>query len=174
LRTRDERDLHPVLEHNERDVRSLVTLLERLAALVAGRGRATAIDALALGRLYVRRGEAARAEVALGRAVAQLPQSFARDEALWRLARLYKRSGRRADAEPLWLELAERRRSLRAHEELAVYYEHQRRDVARAAAATERALHIATGLSGSHARLAALQRRHARLQRKRSAEAARS
>lgn len=170
LRSRDERDVRPVLEHNERDVHSLVVLLARLAALVRDGGAPrTAIDALALGRLFARRGEHARAELALERATALLAPSYARDEALWRLARAYKRRGRRDRAEPLWRELAERRGSLPAHVELAIYYEHHARDVGRAAAATERALGIASALVHGSARVEALAVRRARLRRKHAA-----
>jgi uncharacterized protein len=142
LRRGDARALAPLARHNEQDVIALVALAGRFAALATGAREASAIESLSLGRLFARRGAEPRATRSLERAAAALPCSPARDEALTRLAQLHKRAGRHAHAEPLWQELAARRGTgaLRSHVELAMYYEHRMRDLARAAATVREAL----------------------------------
>ena len=142
LRRGDARALAPLTRHNEQDVIALVALAGRFAALLTGAREPSARESLGLGRLLARRGAEPRAARALERAAAALPPSPARDEALARLARLHKRAGRHAHAEPLWRELAGRGGlgALRSHVELAMYYEHRARDLERAAATVSSAL----------------------------------
>jgi uncharacterized protein len=174
LRTRDARCLEPVIRHNEVDVVALAGLLARLGDLTArGAQPAHAGEALALARLFARRGHVDAAVARFELALATLPRSAAREDALLRLAALYKRGGRRADAEPLWRELAGRPGPARLHAqvELAKYYEHDRRDYAGAAAAVDAAV---AAIDRAHPsayldrRRAALTHRGERLARKRA------
>ncbi|HET6692588.1 MAG TPA: hypothetical protein VFG74_17165, partial [Miltoncostaeaceae bacterium] len=108
--------------------------------------------ALAAGRLLARAGHAARARAHREVAAGALGASTARDDALARLAALHKGAGRRDLAEPLWRELAAcpGPGALRAHVELAMYYEHHARDLPSAASVVEAALrHLESGM-GRH------------------------
>ena len=142
LRDGDARWLLPLMAHNELDVLALGGLLARLAAALAGAREPRGREALAVGRLLARRRRHDAARPHLRRALRDLPPSAAREEALARLAALYKAAGRRDLAEPLWRELASEAgpRALRSQVELAIYYEHHLRDFARASDAVERAL----------------------------------
>lgn len=143
LRTGDMRFVEPIASHNLLDVLSLAALTGRLAALVRGIEAPLAGEVLGLGRLLARTNPAS--------AIATLEQTvrWRRDdesgdcgEALWLLARLHKRQGALAAAVPLWHELAVAPSpwSLRAHEELAKFYEHHAHDFTEAARLTSRAL----------------------------------
>ena len=142
LRGGDARRLLPLIAHNELDVLALGGLLAWLAVTLTGVREPRGREALAAGRLLARRRRHDAARPHLRRALSDLPPSAARDEALARLAALYKTAGRRELAEPLWRELASEAgpRALRSHVELAIYYEHHLRDFARASAVVERAL----------------------------------
>ena len=148
LRSGDARCLLPLISHNALDVLALGGLLARLSALArAEKTPESGIDALALGRLFAERGRPERALACLAAAVRTLAPSLARDDALMRLAALHKRRGRRDLAEPLWRELAARpaAASLRARVELAMYYEHHRRDFALADGEVGAAMEIVDG-----------------------------
>ena len=148
LRSGDARYLLPLISHNALDVLALGGLLARLSALArAEKTPERGIDALALGRLFAERGRPERALACLAAAVRTLAPSLARDDALMRLAALHKRRGRRDLAEPLWRELAARpaAASLRARVELAMYYEHHRRDFALADGEVGAAMEIVDG-----------------------------
>jgi hypothetical protein len=172
LRTRDWRYLEPIVRHNELDVVALGGLLARLAELATDAvALAHGGEALAFARLLARRGRVDEACAGLERALAALAPSTARDDALLRLAALHKRAGRRDLAEPLWAELAARPGPARigAQVELAKYYEHERRDYARASAAVEAALTVVERMrpaSDTERWHAALAHRRARVARK--------
>jgi uncharacterized protein YprB with RNaseH-like and TPR domain len=142
LRSGDARALWPIVEHNAVDVISLAALTGRLAAMVRGGVEAVGFEALGLGRLLARAGREAEAQRWYERALEDLTAGPQRDETLLRLAHLHKRAGRRPLAEPLWREVVAHGRSgvLAAWVELAKYYEHERREFARALEATEAAL----------------------------------
>lgn len=177
LRTGDDRCLLPLIRHNEIDVVALGGLLARLTALADGTERpAHGLEGLALARLLARRGRVIDAVTLLEHAVSVLEPSYARDEALVRLAAHRKRAGRRDLAAPLWAELARRAGHARVHAqvELAKYYEHERRDYGAAASVVAEALAIVAGGPAAHAdrRLDALMHRQSRVARKASRRAA--
>lgn len=149
LRSGDMRFVVPIASHNLLDVLSLAALLGRVVAFLEGAERATAHEALGLGRLLGRRAPE-RAIRAYGDAVADLVAGPARLEALWRLSLLHKRHGAIEDAARCWRELAAQSGpwSLRAHEELAKFLEHRARDLHEATAVVEGALARLDALDG--------------------------
>jgi uncharacterized protein YprB with RNaseH-like and TPR domain len=161
LRSGDARALWPIVEHNAVDVISLAALTGRLAALLCGRAEADGAEALGLGRLLERAGREAEARRSYERALDRLAAGPLRDETLLRLAGAHKRARRRPLAEPLWREVATQGRHgvLAAWVELAKYYEHERREFARALEATEAALaHVERTLARYDATAAERQR----------------
>jgi uncharacterized protein len=129
--------VEPVLLHNRLDLMSLAALTW-LAQRLVSEGADAAEDAcecLALGRLYERAGEPARAEAAYRRATSHLVGDRAsRETALHALAVLLRRSRRHAEAAEAWHELlalghgrsAAAREAIRS---LAVHHEHRARDL---------------------------------------------
>ena len=159
LRSGDFGPMELVMEHNRQDVASLVTLLCRLCHAVALPQELThAEDIHACGRLMERTGNLLEAErcyrLAAERSV----------EPLRELSMLLKRTGRSAEAAPLWRRMAEDGGfGLLPHEELAKYYEHHCNDPERALEAVQ----AARGLIYAGGRAAqALERREARLMTK--------
>ncbi|MPZ98730.1 MAG: hypothetical protein GEU80_05200 [Dehalococcoidia bacterium] len=180
LRTRDPRWIEPVIVHNALDVLALAGLTARLAGIVTGQVETRGVDALVAGRLLAAAGRPERAAPCFARALDDLPPSTERQEAAARLAALHKSAGRPDLAEPLWWQVAERpgHGRLRAHVELAIYYEHHARDLGRAAEVVAAALdHVERALSrddpaGAHRWRTALlwrgARVHSKLERQRS------
>lgn len=140
VRDHDARPLEAVLEHNRLDLVSLVALVARAVRLIE-RGPSAAsgpCESLGLARLYERAGALEEAEGALqytidqARRVGTEPELHA--QALARLARLRRRTGRPHEAAGAWQELASLPRcpdALRqeAREALAIYHEHRSRDL---------------------------------------------
>jgi uncharacterized protein YprB with RNaseH-like and TPR domain len=146
LRSGDPRPLEPVLEHNRLDLVSLAAVTARAVRLAEEGVDACrdASEALALGRVYERAGDALRAERCYRRAI-DASSAEVRAEALYRLGLRYRRDRRFEDAAAVWhdlLSLTEARRSrtlpalaaLRqfAAEALAIHQEHRLRDYASA------------------------------------------
>ncbi len=145
LRSGDPRPLEPVLEHNRLDLVSLAAVTARAARLVAGGPHACRDheEAVALGRVFERAGESARAEECYRRA-AESSCPGVRAEALYRTGLRCRRDRRFADAAVAWRELLafpEPRRGSRdrdaivalrrfAAEALAIHHEHRARDLA--------------------------------------------
>jgi hypothetical protein len=133
----DARPLAPVIEHNRRDLAALAALAGRLARLLARPREAEhAADLFSLGAMMAKDGDA-RAEDALGEALARGERAAAPE-----LARAKKKRGARDEALPLW-EMAARepgRRGLEAGIELAKHYEHSVKDAARAMEVTRKLL----------------------------------
>ena len=142
LRTGDPRPLEPVLEHNRIDLVSLAAVTAR-AVRLAEEGVDACRDsneALALGRVYERGGDAIRAERCYRRATGSEIVDV-RGEALYRLGLRYRRARMFEEAAAVWRELlafGESRpargsqivEDLRrfAAEALAVHEEHRVRD----------------------------------------------
>lgn len=146
LRSGDMRYVEPIASHNLLDVLSLAALTGRLASLLRGGEEPRGGEGLGLGRLLARR-DPERAIAALQRAAEAPTTAGDRREVLWLLGRLHKRQGAHEQSVPLWHELAHGPGSwsLRAHEELAKFYEHRARDLPQAAVLVERALDGLTG-----------------------------
>jgi uncharacterized protein YprB with RNaseH-like and TPR domain len=146
LRSGDARPLEPVLEHNRLDLISLAAVAAHAVRLVEQGNAACrdAAEALSLGRLYERAGDAARALECYGRAADD--PSAAIDvvaESLYRLGLRLRRDRRFAEAAAVWrrvLDLRQPRRGLRsailpplhrfAVEALAIHHEHREKDYA--------------------------------------------
>jgi uncharacterized protein YprB with RNaseH-like and TPR domain len=157
VRSGDARPLADVLEHNRLDLLSLAGLTGRLLTLIEQGPAATddEREALALGRIYARADDTARAEDAYARAVTLAahalnsgkrprsgvewtwtPQGI-RIEALRSLALSARRSRRYHDAAVRWRQLLELQgcpNGIRreATEALAIHHEHRARDLAAA------------------------------------------
>jgi uncharacterized protein YprB with RNaseH-like and TPR domain len=137
LRTGDARVLLEVLEHNRLDLVSLAALLARARALVAGGAEVCrdASEALALGKLFERRGRTPEAEACYRRAAAE-GEAGVRAEAWLRLALAWRRQRRHREAAEAWraiLALEGRETPVAvarrcALEALAVHHEHRVRD----------------------------------------------
>ncbi len=144
LRTGDARGLQPVFYHNALDIITLAALTVELSTIIA-QGVETldsGTDLFSLSRIFDRAGATAKSLEACRRALdAGLPENI-ETRALWRLASHHKRQGEFADATKIW-EVVTRREApfcIQALEELAIHFEHRRRDLSAALAATEAAL----------------------------------
>lgn len=164
LKTGRPDDIDRVMYHNLFDVLSMVTLTHRIADALAE--PSTPAERLSLAVDCERNGDIARAEAAY-RAVLQTEASGAqRSIALRRLARCMKRQKRRADALPMWQELAEQGDAnairIDALAEIAKHYEWHEGDLTAALNVCQRALR----LCDQPALRAEILRRVARLERK--------
>ena len=141
-----------------------------IAGSVVGRPEPVAEDLLRLACWHADQGRAAEAEAAFRRALDGRLELPDRALALTRLAALLKRQDRRAEAVPLWEQLA----SFSLDDagpfvELAKYYEWHGGDLGRAEAWTRRALALVGGLPGGWRRdlaVAGLNQRLARVRAK--------
>ncbi|HET7840698.1 MAG TPA: ribonuclease H-like domain-containing protein [Terriglobia bacterium] len=175
LRTGDARGLQPVFYHNALDIITLAALTVELANVIA-EGVETldsGTDLFSLSGIFERAGVAEKSLAACRRALdAGLPQDI-ETRALWRMALYHKRQGEFEEAIQLWQEMTRREAPfcIQALEELAIHFEHRRRDLAAALSATETALERLRELSLSKARLDQFAYRRERLKKK-SARAA--
>ncbi len=134
-----------VAKHNQMDLRGLAALYGRINALLdEGEGNLSETDSLelfGLSRYLNRRGEKLRAHSICTRALdAGLPAAF-RPQATRELAMMAKSRGDLEAAAALWNELAEDAQDgILACEQLAIYYERYKKDLARAVGFTELAL----------------------------------
>ncbi|MBI5154933.1 ribonuclease H-like domain-containing protein, partial [Candidatus Poribacteria bacterium] len=123
-----------VLRHNAQDIASLVCLLERLARCHATPEAPGVLErpceCLGLARWNERQGDRARACRLLERAAELIEDGDARDALLLDLARLYRRTGRLADAAAIWQSMRPgiSGAGLTALIELAKHHEHHTRD----------------------------------------------
>jgi uncharacterized protein YprB with RNaseH-like and TPR domain len=178
LRSGDPRPLEPVLEHNRLDLVSLAAVTAR-AIRMAEEGVSAcrdAAEALALGRIYERGEDLARADRCYRRAAVSGDVEV-RGEALYRRAIRCRRERRFDEADVLWRELlacVESRRAgtgpaieaLRqfAAEALAIHQEHRARDYVAARELAMFALEESSDAAGR--RKDGLRHRLARLERK--------
>ncbi|MFN2445209.1 MAG: tetratricopeptide repeat protein, partial [Vicinamibacterales bacterium] len=178
VRDGDARPLEAVLEHNRLDLLSLALVTAHAIELIE-RGPSSAVhvhECLGLGRVYERAGRPEDAEACYLRAAEWTArtglESFARADALMRLAVCRRRAGRLAEAADAWRELADLAgcpAALRreAREALAIHYEHRVRDL-------NRARHLALELlaeSGHGRWRTSVEHRLERLERKQQARA---
>ncbi len=144
LRTGDARGLQPVFYHNALDIITLAALTVELAQVIAQGAETLApgADLFSLSRIFERAGATEKSLAACQRALETgLPETL-ETRALWHLAAHHKRQRQYGEATKLWQEVTRREApfSIFALEELAIYYEHRRRDFSAALAATEAAL----------------------------------
>ena len=133
LRSGDARGLQPVFYHNALDILTLAALTVELARAIGDGGASTLdspVDLFSLSRMFEVAGSRDRSVTACQRALSGgLPEDI-EARALHQLALQYKRQRQHELAVETWLELSRRASALAldAFEELAIHYEHHRRD----------------------------------------------
>lgn len=144
LRTGNGRDLSRVFYHNQLDMVSMVTLMARILRQFSQPDPSDhPLDLYSLGKWQASMGMATEAEQNL-RLAAQgdMPLDFFHQN-LHELGLLLKRNGRRAEAIPLWQQIAATSfDDISAHIELAKYYEWHEPDLPQAILWTEQALKL--------------------------------
>jgi uncharacterized protein YprB with RNaseH-like and TPR domain len=142
LRSGDVQPLAGVFYHNRLDLLSMVTLATRLVNEIHQPEQIRdPLDRLSMAKWQIDVGHAAAAEATLRALLTTDLELEPYQEALWRLALLYKQTDRRAEAVPLWQQLAViSMDSVDAHVELAKFYEWHEPDLAAAVRWTEQAL----------------------------------
>ena len=142
LRSGDAQPLTGVFYHNHLDLLSMITLATRLMNEIhEPQLIGQPLDRLSMAKWQIDVGHTAAAEANLGELLATDLELEPYQEALWRLAMLYKQTDRRAVAVPLWQQLAViSMDSIDAHVELAKFYEWHEIDLTQAIKWTEQAL----------------------------------
>ena len=171
LRSGNAQELMRVFYHNQLDMVSMVTLAARIMRLFdQPNAEDDPIDLFSLGKWQADLGLTAVAEQNLRLAVAgDLPLTHFH-EALYRLGALLKRNGRRAEAVPLWQQIAATSfDDVTAHVELAKQYEWHEKSLPKATEWTQEALNLSQswGRRGESMQ-AELEHRLNRLKRKQS------
>lgn len=158
LRSDDFEPMRMVLEHNRRDIVSLLTLLCRMCQAVKQPEKLEhAEDLWSCGRLHERMGSLEEAERYYQRAG---------DGSMKELSLLLKRQGRHDEAVSLWQKmLDEGGHGLLPYAELAKYHEHRRGDPEKALEIVERCMVKlrAMGFTPNSAELASFAKRRSRL-----------
>jgi hypothetical protein len=171
LRSGDAQGLQPVFHHNALDILTLAALTVELARALAdpaGAGLESPLDLFSLSRILGATGSGEQSVAVCQQALATgLPPSV-ESQALRHLALQLKRQRRNELAAEAWLELTRREVPLAivACEELAIYYEHRRRDSKTALEFTAAALERLREESPSHPHLPRFIHRLARLEKK--------
>jgi len=160
LRTGDGAAVMGVLDHNRHDLLSLAGVMSRALQLAEDGpdGCRDEAERLALGRVYERAGERARAMASFDMAARGIDRDVRR-HALARLAALLARDDRHDEAAAAWrsvLDLARPRAPLsaldrRAVEALAIHHEHRARDLSSARQFAEQLNAGASGRARQHA-----------------------
>ncbi|MHB1575964.1 MAG: ribonuclease H-like domain-containing protein [Candidatus Dormibacteria bacterium] len=130
LQTGDPAPLADVVRHNQQDVLSLLSLVQRLGRHLELQ-EAQPSDWLSLGRFVEERGDLTAAQLAYRMAERVAPPPLDRAAGL-RRARLLRRQGKTEDALQAWQALWQRWRDPEAAEAICVDLEHRQRDVAAA------------------------------------------
>jgi tetratricopeptide (TPR) repeat protein len=131
---RDARAMAGIFYHNELDIVSMASLAAALGRHFAGPDQPDQtqtmhpVDLLSLGLWQQHLGDEVAAEASLTQVRSQSLTDDLQALVKTELAALFKRQGRLAEAEPLWQELVLGSQPLTALEELAKYYEWQRKD----------------------------------------------
>ena len=134
-----------VAKHNQMDLRGLAALYGKINTLLdegeSNLAETDSLDLFGLSRFLNRRGEEHRAHSVCTQALgAGLPAAY-RPKAMRELAMMAKRRGDLEAAAVLWNELAgDAQDGVIACEQLAIYYERHRKDLARAVQFAESAL----------------------------------
>ena len=169
LRTGDARGLQPVFYHNALDILTLAVLTVQLARALADAGTLDSpLDLFSLSRIQGATGSSVQSVATCQQALATgLPHPI-EGLALRHLALLLKRQQQYELAAEAWLELTRREPPLaiEACEELAIYYEHRRRDCKTAREFTAAALERLREQSPSPLHLSRFTHRLDRLEKK--------
>ena len=153
LRTRNFSLVEPILYHNQEDLLSLLGVIIAGAGVMAG-GAAPAgwpepdaMDLFGAAKVHAKTGDRERSADLFRRALDGRLTRKVELEAKLKLAAHHKKNHDWEKAAALWRELAPHRPA--CFRELAIYYERQQKDIQAAAAAAERGLELADGLSPS-------------------------
>jgi len=150
LRTRDLSLIEPVLYHNQEDLLSLLGVVILGAGLLAedaGRGDAAAVDAMdwfGAAKVLEKTGDRERSAFLIQRALAGRLTEEVEIEAKKKLAAHFKKNQDWEKAATLWQEMAPLQQ-LFCFRELAMYHEHRRKDLQKAAEIAEQGLELAAG-----------------------------
>jgi hypothetical protein len=169
LRTGNAQGLQPVFHHNALDILTLAALTVELArALADATTLNSPLDLFSLSRILGATGSGEQSVSVCRQALATGLPSPLESQALRHLAFQLKRQRRHELAAEAWLELSRREAPLaiEACEELAIYYEHRRRDSRTAHEFTTNAIERLREQSPSHPHLPRFTRRLTRLERK--------
>ncbi len=170
LRTGDARPLAGVFYHNQIDMLSMVTLASRvLRQMTTVTGDDPPLDRLSLAKWQADRGLAEQAERTLQSVLESELSMDDYREAQNRLAAIYKRQDRRAEAVMLWQQVAVTSYdAIDAHIELAMHYEWQERDLSQALLWTRQAAALLerSGRAAAALHMDEVEHRLARLERK--------
>ena len=132
--------LKQVFHHNVLDILSMVTLLDKVSSLSAGKTDEHPAEALSLGRLCLDSGEIERG-VALLENASKSKDKILAEEAALELSFYYKRLREWEKAAAIWQDIASNDPAeATAYVELAKYYEHRCRDFHSAREVTLQAL----------------------------------
>jgi hypothetical protein len=125
LRTGDAREMVRVLYHNEVDILSMAVLGAAICRTATRPADPSlpADDRLSLARWHLSQQRYGDCEVAYRSVIGEAVDLQTRYEALYGLTNLLKLLGRRHEAVPLWVDLANLKVDTFAHEELAKHYE---------------------------------------------------
>src|SRR5271155_4579923 len=129
--------------HNQMDLRGLAGLASRIIAVLADprTDGADGLELFGVSRICERRGDMARAQKHYAQSLAAVLPAETDRAARRSLARLAKRAGDLPLALKLWESiLGNSREGLEAYEQLAIYYEHELGETARAAVLVRAAL----------------------------------
>lgn len=142
LRSGDAGPLAGVFYHNRLDLLSMVTLATRLVNEIHQPAAIQEpLDSVSMAKWLIDMDRPDEAESLLRQVLASDVELEVYQEALWRLAMLYKQTDRRDQAVPLWQQLAVISMDrVDAHVELAKFYEWHAVDLAQAVSWTEQAL----------------------------------
>ncbi|MGH9357293.1 MAG: ribonuclease H-like domain-containing protein, partial [Terriglobia bacterium] len=173
LRTGDACGLQSIFFHNALDVISMAALAVEMARTLrtaqeqdfaAGweRRAGAGLDLFSLSRILERAGADGAALATCRRALAAGLPELVEPQAMWRLAAQHKRHGEFDAAIEIWREISRRpgMYALEAYRELAVHFEHRRRDARLALEFTEAALALLDPAAGAPSNDGAC-RRHA-------------
>jgi tetratricopeptide (TPR) repeat protein len=135
--------LVPVFLHNQMDLRGLASLAGRIVALLDDEdGNSNdGLELFGLSRMCERRGQVTRARRMYEQSISSNLPGEKERVACAALARLAKRDGDLARACELWETMTgNSREGYEAYEQLAIYYEHEARNLSRALEVTRKAL----------------------------------
>ncbi len=177
LRTGQIEPLVPVFHHNRYDILSLLSLTVTIDDLLEESNLSRIqdpVDLQSLGKIHRNLGNHQISVECFKQALSGRLSPELELEVSLNLAFLYKRIGLAEDAAQIWQKLVETDLlfSLRAHEELAKYHEHRKRDYDEALSIVDRAISclsydtLPTVGTAERSRLDSLEYRKSRLQRK--------
>jgi len=142
---RDAREIKRVIKHNEQDILSMVSLLQKINELLQSpiENAEDGQELLGLSRIFEVCGENDNFIECMEKCV-QSDNKKVREMALKKLTQLYKRKGEYDKAVEYWNQMIEQGDILNLYPmiELAKYYEHKEKNIAKALEITEKAFQI--------------------------------